>query len=89
MNKKAIIHHISPLAVTIALIVFALLLGGIFVKIVGTTKEGLKEEKPIVIDPKDIMDDPLKKLQIQYITGEITKAEYVIEERKQICPPCD
>ena len=85
MNKKAL----SPLIATILLVVFALVIGTISMNWGKSYVEKLQEEpkqqieSAIIISIKDI-DTPLKELQIQYITGKITKEEYIQKERPLI-----
>ena len=85
MNKKAL----SPLIATILLVVFALVIGTITMNWGKSYVEKLQEEpkqqieSAIIISIKDI-DTPLKELQIQYITGKITKEEYIQKERPLI-----
>ncbi|HZX45427.1 MAG TPA: hypothetical protein VFF28_07140 [Candidatus Nanoarchaeia archaeon] len=79
MNNKGL----SPLLATIMLVVFALIIGTITMNwgkgYIG--KLGEAEGKTIVISPQEI-DTPLKQLQIEYITGEITEEEYFAREKE-------
>lgn len=85
-NRKAL----SPLIATILLVVFALLIGTITMNWGRSYVEKIKEEpkvdffeSSVVINIKDI-DTPLKELQIQYITGRITRTEYIEKEKELI-----
>ena len=88
-NKRAL----SPLVATVLLVVFALVIGTITMNWGRTYVESIKEEPEIsvggvfesavVISIKDI-DNPLKELQLEYITGKITKEEYVQKEKTLI-----
>lgn len=92
-SKKAL----SPLVATILLVVFALVIGTITMNWGRSYVEKIKEEpeqeissfdSAVIIGVKDINtppnEAPLKKLQIQYITGEITKEEYLAKEKTLI-----
>ncbi len=83
-TKKAL----SPLVATMLLVVFALVIGTITMNWGKSYVEKIKEEptgvgdvfgSAVIISVKDI-DTPLKELQIQYITGKITKEEYLEKE---------
>jgi flagellin-like protein len=90
MNKKAL----SPLMATILLVVFALVVGTVTMNVgkeyveKTDTEETATEERPtgssIVIDINDVLGDDLKELQIMYITGKITKEEYLEMEKELI-----
>jgi hypothetical protein len=85
-NKKAM----SPLIATVFLVVFALIIGTVTM---GWSKDYVKNLPPeeikkqndisfkssIVIDINEI-NDPLKDLQIKYITGKISLDEYLQQE---------
>jgi len=84
MNKKAL----SPLVATILLVVFALVIGIITMNWGKSYVEKIKEEpkefeSAVIISIKDI-DTPLKELQLQHITGKITKEEYIEKEKDLI-----
>ncbi len=84
MNKKAL----SPLVATILLVLFSLIIGTITMNWGKSYVEKIEEEpkireSAIIISIKDI-DTPLKELQIQYITGKITKEEYLKKEKELI-----
>lgn len=90
MNKWAL----SPLVATVLLVVFALVIGTITMNWGRSYVEKIKEEpkaepkvgafdSAVIISVKDI-DTPLKELQLQYITGRITKEEYIQKERALI-----
>ncbi len=87
-NKKAL----SPLVATILLVIFALVIGAITMGWGKSYVEKIKEEpapgvfgSAVIISIKDIntppQDAPLKRLRIQYITGEITKEDYLVKEK--------
>ncbi len=86
MNKKAI----SPLVATFLLVVFALIIGTVAMNwgknyVGGVSKQQTGEEtleETITINPDDV-DTPLKKLQVEYITGKISEEEYV-EKQKEL-----
>ena len=91
MNKKAL----SPLFATLILVIFALIIGTVTMNWGKSYVEKIKEEPKApsfdsgyVISNKDINtppeEAPLKKLQIQYITNEITKEEYLNKEKSLI-----
>lgn len=78
MNKKGL----SPLVATVLLVVFALIIGTITMSWGKSYVEGMAEETEegalkdtITISP-DNVDTPLKKLQLDHITGKISKEEY-------------
>ena len=82
MNKKGL----TPLVATFLLLVFALGIGAVTMNWgkAYVDKINIEEvaEPPtaIVINPA-ALDDPLKKLQVQYITGSISKEEYLQREQ--------
>ena len=84
MNKRAL----SPLVATMLLVVFALVIGTITMNWGRSYVEKMKEEpevkefvdSAVVISIKDL-DTPLKKLQLNHITGIITQEEYIEQER--------
>jgi len=83
-NKRAL----SPLVATILLVVFALVIGTITMNWGRSYVEKMKEEpevkefvdSAVVISIKDL-DTPLKKLQLNHITGIITREEYIEQEK--------
>lgn len=84
-SKKAL----SPLVATVLLVVFALVVGTITMNWGKSYVNQLKDEpaeskagKTVILTSEEI-DDPLKELQIQYITGEIDKNQY-IEKQKSL-----
>jgi len=86
IGKRAL----SPLVATVLLVVFALVIGTITMSWGKSYVEKVKDEPEIsglgsavIIGVKDI-DNPLKELQIQYITGKITKSEYIEKEKPLI-----
>ena len=89
MNKKAL----SPLVATVLLVVFALVIGTITMNWGKSYVEGIAEEpkeagigvfdSAVIISIKDI-DNSLKELQLEYITGKITKEEYIEQEKALI-----
>ncbi len=83
INKKAL----SPLVATMLLVVFALVIGSIVMSFGESYIQKIEEmpktktvESAVIISIKDI-DTPLKELQIQYITGKLTKKEYLEKEK--------
>ncbi len=89
-NKRAL----SPLIATVLLVIFALVIGTITMNWGKSYVDKIKEEpeaeekissfdSAIIISIKDI-DTPLKELQIQYITGKMTKEEYIEKEKEVI-----
>ena len=88
-NRKAL----SPLVATVLLVIFALVIGTITMNWGKTYVEKIKEEprdtgigvfeSAVIISIKDI-DNSLKELQIEYITGKITKEEYIEKEKALI-----
>ena len=90
-SKKAL----SPLIATVLLVVFALVIGTItmnwgksYVEKITDEPEEIQFESGIIISNKDIntpLDESyLKKLQIQYIIGEITMEQYIQQEKELI-----
>lgn len=84
MNRKAL----SPLMATMLLVLFAIIVGAITMSWGKNYIEDLEHKEPveklessIVISIKDI-DSPLKQLQIQHITGQISEEEYLEKERE-------
>ena len=84
-NKKGL----SPLVATLLLVVFALVIGTAtmnwgkaYVDKIGEEPEK-KISASIVIDISSL-DDDLKLLQIRYISGDITKEQYLEEEAKLV-----
>ncbi len=82
-NKRAI----SPLVATTLLVVFALAVGTVTMNWGKSYVEKIKEESKVgqvdsavVISIKDI-DTPLKRLQLQHITGNITQEDYLEREK--------
>ena len=82
MNKRAL----SPLVATILLVVFALIIGTATMSwgknYVGDIPEDTQVGSSYVISRDDVKDDPLKKLQISYIYGDITLNEYLDKEKE-------
>ncbi len=86
MNRKAL----SPLMATLLLVVFAIVVGAITMSWGKNYVENLEHKEPVeklesavVVSIKDI-DTPLKQLQIQYITGQISQEEYLEKEKELI-----
>jgi flagellin-like protein len=83
MNNKAL----SPLMATIILVLFALVIGTITMNLgkdyVDTIGEEETSQSAIVINMQDV-DTPLKQLQIKYITDQISKEEYLTQEKTLI-----
>jgi len=85
-NKRAL----SPLIATVLLVVFALVIGTItmnwgksYVDKIKDDSDIEKVDSAVVISIKDINND-LKRLQIQYITGDLTKEQYIEQEKPLI-----
>ena len=82
-NKKAL----SPLVATFLLVAFSLVLGSVVMNIGKSYVERLSEE-PLqslsVVISFDMIDTPLKELQIEYITGKIEIVEYLEKEKDLI-----
>ena len=84
-NKKAL----SPLVATFLLVIFALVIGAItmnwgkaYVEKASVGEEGKKAlESAVIISISDI-DNELKMLQIDYITGRINQEEYLQREKE-------
>ena len=87
---------LSPLVATLLLVVFALVLGAAimtlgksYISKINDNNESTnsiddsKLNAAVVINIKTL-NDPLKLLQIRYITDEISKEEYLQEEQKLI-----
>jgi flagellin-like protein len=82
---------LSPLVATILLVAFALVIGTVTMNWGRSYVEKIKEEpevkglfeSAIIISIKDV-DTPLKELQIEYITGQITLDQYVSKEQPLI-----
>lgn len=86
MDKRGL----SPLVATLLLVVFALAIGTVTMNWGKSYVEQIKEgtvsgatSDVQVINLKEI-DTPLKQLQLKYITGKITKEEYLIQEKPLI-----
>ena len=83
MNNKAL----SPLMATIILVLFALVICTITMNLgkdyVDTIGEEETSQSAIVINMQDV-DTPLKQLQIKYITDQISKEEYLTQEKTLI-----
>lgn len=84
MNKKGL----SPLVATALLVVFALIIGTITMSwgksyVEGIGEEGEAFEDTVIISIEDV-DTPLKKLQLEYITGKISEEEYTKKEKELI-----
>lgn len=81
LNKKSL----SPLVATILLVVFALIVGTATMNwgknYVENVPDGSSEKigSSIVISI-DYLDNPLKELQIKYITDKLTLEEYLAKE---------
>lgn len=86
MNKKGL----SPLVATGLLVVFALVIGTITMSWGKNYVEGISEEteeegfKGTKIISLEDVNTPLKKLQLEYITGKISEEEYLIKEKELI-----
>lgn len=89
MNKKAL----SPLAATAILVILSILIGTATMSfgkkyVEKTTVEKEETMAPyqsaIVINIDDVLGDDLKELQIRYITGKISKEEYLEREKELV-----
>ena len=87
MNKKGI----SPLVATGLLVVFALLIGTITMSWGKNYVEGIAKKEPreetfanTVIISLGNVDTPLKKLQLEHITGKINEEEYITKEKELV-----
>ncbi|HII16706.1 TPA: hypothetical protein HA361_02210 [Candidatus Woesearchaeota archaeon] len=80
---------LSPLVATIILVVFSLLIGTIVMSL-GGKYTAVNEDagasastgSAMVISTDDFLGDPLKELQIKYITGKISREEYLEKEQE-------
>lgn len=86
MDKKAL----SPLVATLLLVVFALAIGAVTMNWGKSYVENIKEgtgsgevSGSVIINLRDI-DSPLKQIQLDYLTGKITKEEYIAKEKTLI-----
>ncbi len=85
MNKRGI----SPLVATLLLVAFSLLIGAITMtwgksyveKIQQPKKESLDAFKSAIIIGFEQIDESLRGIQIEYITGRITREEYLQKEK--------
>ena len=83
-NKKAL----SPLVATILLVVFALIIGTATMSWGKSYVEGIPEEKATpsgssyIISRELIKDNPLKRLQIDYLYDDITLEDYLNKEQQ-------
>jgi flagellin-like protein len=82
MNKKGL----SPLIATILLVVFALIIGTATMSwgknyVSSVPDEPSQFASSFVISIEQI-DDPLKELQIRYITDKINRSEYLVREQQ-------
>jgi len=86
-NKKAL----SPLVATLLLLAFALVIGTATMNWGRSYIEKIEEEpqeyaplqSAVIISIEDI-DNPLKELQIKYITDQISQEEYLAKEKELI-----
>ncbi len=85
-NKKAI----SPLIATILLVVFALIIGTATMSWSKNYVEGIPDEgnnavgSSYVISKDEVSDNPLKKLQINYIYDLIDLDTYLTKEQEVV-----
>ena len=83
-SKKAL----SPLVATVLLVVFALIIGTATMSWGKNYVGDIPGDKDTqvgssyVISRDDVKDDPLKKLQISYIYGDIVLEEYLDREKE-------
>jgi len=86
MNKRGI----SPLVATLLLVAFSLVVGAITMtwgksyveKIQEPKRESLDAFKSAVIIGFEQIDDPLKEIQVKYVSGRITREEYLQKEQE-------
>ncbi|MBU0627976.1 MAG: hypothetical protein KKC75_02210 [Nanoarchaeota archaeon] len=83
MDKKAL----SPLVATLLLVVFALAIGTVTMNWGKSYVEKIKDDVSpgeisgsVIINTQDI-DSPLKEIQLKYLTGKISKEEYLVQEK--------
>ena len=80
---------LSPLVATILLVVFSLVVGVITMNwgksyVAKIAEEPVEEHGgAVVLDMGDI-DTPLKELQVMHLTGKITQAQYLEQEKSII-----
>ncbi len=74
---------LSPAIATIVLIIFAILLGSLVMAFGKDYVENLPADAPkqSTVCVKKISGDPLKDVQLEYIQGKLTRAEYLTKER--------
>ena len=77
MDKKAL----SPLIATVLLVAFAVALGAVVMSWTAGAPEEVYEANGCLVHSSQVID-PLAKLQVQYIRGEISRAQYLVEEQK-------
>ena len=89
MNKKGI----SPLVATLLLVAFALVIGAVtmtwgrnYIEKVQEQpkKDALDALKGAFIIGIEQLDDPLKSIQLQYITGKLTREQYLQREQELV-----
>ena len=85
LNKKAL----SPLIATLLLVVFALVVGTATMSWGKSYVETIPDEQETsgssyVISREDVKNNPLKRLQIDYIYDEISLEEYLRKEKEII-----
>ena len=90
MNKKAL----SPLMATILLVVFALVIGMVTMNLGKGYVEETEHETgegdgrgSVVINVDDVLEDELKELQLRYINGQISREEYLEQEKEIVEDP--
>ena len=80
---------LSPLVATILLVVFSLVVGVITMNwgksyVAKIAEEPVEEHGgTVVLDMNDV-DTPLKELQLMHLTGKITQAQYLEQEKSII-----
>ena len=85
LNKKAL----SPLIATVLLVVFALIVGTATMNwgknyVETAPEDGVGALGPSIIISIDSLDNPLKALQIKYITDKLTLDEYLVKQEAAI-----
>ena len=85
LNKKAL----SPLVATILLVVFALIVGTATMNwgknyVENVPDKSLETSGASIVISIDHLDNPLKDLQIKYITDKLTLEEYLEKEEEVI-----
>jgi len=78
-GKKAL----SPLIATVLLVAFAVALGAVVMSWTSGSGDEVHEVDGCLVHSADVVD-PLAKLQVQYIRGEISRSQYLQKEQTLI-----